>query len=377
MSVGRKTAAETAAPDRVGERVPGCTCKPTFTIRGAAGSSHERVGKNLRDGLRKLAKVNEEIEEGAYVAPKNVTFREWAEGWRTGLRGPKQSTISGYKSSVDYAVEAFGEKRVRAVTVEDIDELVQLMAERKCSASTQLKHLRVLHQCFAAAIRRRLAVVNPLEQFDNRPKAVRRESAYFEDAELPKLMAQLPDEGLEGVFRMMTLVAIKTGMRHGELAALEWGDLDLTAGHIRVRRSVGKGVVSETKNRQARTVDLLDEIAKPLAQWWARQGKPGDDALVFPDEKGRPLADTRALYRLRKAMKAAGVPKAGPTGEDRDFHSLRHTFARISLEHGVELFALSRQLGHSSIAVTDKHYGHFAREAAKREARKLEGAFTV
>lgn len=111
-------------------------------------------------------------------------------------------------------------------------------------------------------------------------------------------------------------------------------------------------------------------------RWWAQQGKPNDDALVFPDENRGHLADARALYRLRKAMKAAGVPVVGRDGTDRTFQSLRHTYARISLEKGGELFALSRQLGHSSVSVTDQHYGHFARTAAKREATQLVGAST-
>ncbi|HUO72325.1 MAG TPA: tyrosine-type recombinase/integrase [Solirubrobacteraceae bacterium] len=61
----------------------------------------------------------------------------------------------------------------------------------------------------------------------------------------------------------------------------------------------------------------------------------------------------------------------------RRFHSFRHRFARIALEHGAELTWLSRHLGHSSTAVTDKVYGHWSRAARKRAMERLAGAFAV
>jgi integrase len=76
-------------------------------------------------------------------------------------------------------------------------------------------------------------------------------------------------------------------------------------------------------------------------------------------------------------MKKAGVERVGPTGELRTFHSLRHTFARYALENGRPLTWLSRQMGHSGTAITDRTYGHWSREAAKAEAGAMEGVFPV
>jgi hypothetical protein len=64
-------------------------------------------------------------------------------------------------------------------------------------------------------------------------------------------------------------------------------------------------------------------------------------------------------------MVTAEIPREGPTGEKRTFHSLRHTFARVALENGAELTWLSRHLGHSSTMVTDTVYGHWARGRAR------------
>ena len=178
---------------------------------------------------------------------------------------------------------------------------------------------------------------------------------------------------------MLCLTALKTGMRLGELIALTWGDIDLLDGHIRVRRSYTNGVLGPTKNRQVRTVDIIPELVKALGAWWGEQGKPDESVLVFQrEDTGGYIESWMAIYRLRKAMVEAGVPVVGKTTPaKRGFHSFRHTYAKVALEQGTELYHLSRHLGHSSQAVTDLTYGHWGRKAAKAQTAKLAGAFSV
>ena len=76
-------------------------------------------------------------------------------------------------------------------------------------------------------------------------------------------------------------------------------------------------------------------------------------------------------------MTRAGIPRIGPTGEKRTFHSFRHTYAKRALESGRQITWLSRHLGHSSLAVTTEVYGHWERAERKREAAMMEGVFGV
>jgi integrase len=76
-------------------------------------------------------------------------------------------------------------------------------------------------------------------------------------------------------------------------------------------------------------------------------------------------------------MAAADVPREDATGDLRTFHSWRHSFAAIALQEGRPITWVQRQLGHSSITVTVDRYGHFERDASRREAALLEGAFGV
>lgn len=109
-----------------------------------------------------------------------------------------------------------------------------------------------------------------------------------------------------------------------------------------------------------------------LAAWWKDCGSP-EDALVFPGgtRDGHVCGASLPRHVLYPAMKRAGIERVGPTGEKRNFHSLRHTFAKVALESGAEIFWLSRQLGHASYKITTDVYGHWEASARKAEARKV------
>jgi integrase len=207
---------------------------------------------------------------------------------------------------------------------------------------------------------------NPIERLNDshRPQAAKREPAYFTDDELPKLLSHLA-----GLHRVVVLLALKTGMREGEIARLTWGDVDTVNSLIRVRDGKTQAAVRE--------VDLTPDVVELLGQWWGECGKPADNVLLFSTGSGPLAPSTFCRGILYPAMERAGIDRVGPTGEKRTWHSLRHAYARVALEHGAPIFWLSRQLGHSSVQVTQDVYGHWSREARKAEVAKLEGAFVV
>lgn len=367
---------ETKAPANERERMPGCTCKPTYSIRGASGKGHERIGRDLRTALRAVRKRQVDLDAGEFVPQTNVRFDAWAERWLRSLER-KASTTASYSSTLAYAVEALGSKHVRRVMPADVAAFNRALREAGLSDSTRAKHLRVLHACFQSAVSHGYAAQNPVARIPKgeKPRAQKREAGYFETDELAPIANALPD----GLYRTAYLLALQAGIRQGELVALTWGDVDFGDQTLRVRRSVTAGVLSDTKSHEARTVDLSADAADLLGRWWQAQTRDGwrePDALVFASETGGFLRGDSLYYRLRQAMRLASVPVQGPTGEPRGWHSLRHTYAKLALEHGASITWLQRQFGHSSITVTIDRYGHWERAAAKREASKLDGAFT-
>jgi integrase len=362
------------------DRVDGCTCPrgPLFhvVIRDGRKAHKEPVGRNRREAERALAKRSVQVDDGSYRPQLNIRFAEWGPRWRESLER-KQTTKDSYRSTIALATEAFGDVLVRRLRPEHVARLNALMHERRLSASTRAKHLRVLSACLASAIPHGYAGTNPVKELPKaeRPRPTKKEAAYFENDELPRLFAKLDP----GVYRVLFLVALKTGMRLGELLALTWADVDLVESVIRVRRSYTGGHLGTPKNHERRDVDLTADVVELLGEWWGELGRPDDAKLVLPGEtpSGYLRPETVLRRELYPAMEAAEVPRVGPTGEKRTFHSFRHTFAKRALENGRQITWLSRHLGHSSLKVTTDVYGHWERAERKREAELMEGVFGV
>jgi integrase len=360
---------------RAPEHGEGCTCQPTlYVFVRQAGKTHKhKVGRNAKAAERLRTRLQGQEDESSYEPIRTIRFREWGDQWRKSLEC-RETTRESYLSTVTWATRAFGDKPVRQLQVSDVAHMNSVMREAGVSDSTRAKHLRVLGACLNSAMAHGYAASNPVKRLPKaeKPQARKKEAAYFTNEELPRLFGALTD----GLDRALVETALKTGMREGELLALTWGDVELSEAAVQVRRTITKGHLSETKNRQNRTVHLPPEVVDMLGAWWGGCGKPANDVLVFPGEEGY-LSPTVALNRLKAAMKRAGVDRVGPTGEARTFHSLRHCFAKLALENGRSITWLSRHLGHKTTSITTDTYGHWEVKAAKAEAEAMAGVFGV
>ena len=366
----------------------GCSCQPTYyvVIREGTRLHRERVGKNRKIAERSLRKIGTLVDDGAYQPQLRISFADWGERWLDSLE-TKPTTRASYTSTIRYAthgvpvaggrVAGFGDREVRQIRPATIGDLNAALRSAGLSDSTRAKHLRVLNACFESAQAHGYSADNPVRRLPRaqRPRPAKTEAAYFEDAELGPLVAEITP----GVFRTLIVTALKSGMRQGELAALTWGDVDLADAVIRVRRSITDRHLGTPKNHERRDVDITRDLVDLLGTWWGQSDTPGDEHLVFAGDgcDGDLVSSTILKRELYPALRRAGIPREGPTGALRTFHSLRHTYARIALERGAELTWLQRQLGHSSLAVTAGIYGHWSREQRKTHAERMEGAFTV
>src|SRR5581483_6152865 len=154
---------------------------------------------------------------------RGIGFTEWADGWLGSLER-KRTTVESYRSTVTHAKAILGDQAVREIGAEDIARFNVALRDLGCSASTRAKHLRVLGACLQAAVFYRHADHNAVRQLPHaqRPRPERKEAAYLENHELPHLFEQLVEEP----YRSVCLVALKTGMRQGELLGLKWSDVD-------------------------------------------------------------------------------------------------------------------------------------------------------
>jgi integrase len=171
------------------------------------------------------------------------------------------------------------------------------------------------------------------------------------------------------------LCALRTGLRLGELIALEWDDVDFHGGFLNVRRSRSAGVEGTPKNGKARRVDLSTQLAEELQRLLVTRkaqklanGWKALPAKVFCAAEGGPLdgdnVRTRVFYEVLKKTKG--------TVRRVRFHDLRHTFASLLIQNGESLVYVKEQLGHSSIQVTVDIYGHLIPGANRQAVDRLD-----
>jgi integrase len=367
----------------------GCNCRPSYYVVSRADGAlvRELVGQERNAAEKRLARIEFALEENNYEPPKHERFEDFADRWLDGLRR-RSTTATSYGITLGYAKRAFRRKLVSKLTPADVRKMLELVereyrerqkpkrgeAQREVSTTTLGKHLRQLSTCLEAAVAEGLLTVNPCKRLpkSQRPKARKKRPAYFTDAELRRLWPEL--EG-RPVYLTACKLAATTGLRHGELAGLLWADVDLLNGEVHVRRQFTAGeLVEQPKDAEPRIVDLVPAARELLEGWWSQAG---DDGFVFELETGGFLDGSNTRRVLYAAMQRAGIPRVGERGGTRDFHSFRHSFARVALENGAQLEWVQSVLGHSSITLTRDTYGHWSRQAEKREAQRLEGAFAV
>jgi integrase len=141
------------------------------------------------------------------------------------------------------------------------------------------------------------------------------------------------------------------GLRHGELIALRWRDVDWVAGRLRVRQNHVLGEFDTPKSRRgSRSVPMADRLAGELDRVYQALGAPDHDALVFPDPiTGAPLDKAANLRRYRKALRAAALD------ETHNLHGLRHTFGTRVATAGVPMRVLQEWMGHRDISTTERY----------------------
>ncbi len=160
-------------------------------------------------------------------------------------------------------------------------------------------------------------------------------------------------------------LALRTGLRKGELLGLHWEDLDLTTGTASIRHSLQRtrtGGLTHlpTKTRASeRRIALPTECIHSLKEHKQQHGKERetagsawqDSGLVFTTPTGRPLDPANLTRRFRSFLERAGLRRIR-------FHDLRHSTATLLLEQGVDLVVIKELLGHAHIGVTAGVYAH-------------------
>ena len=165
-------------------------------------------------------------------------------------------------------------------------------------------------------------------------------------------------------YYLFYLLALSTGLRRGELLALQWQDINFSTGHLAINKALVRGKITITKsNTSNRVVGLPKDV---LAELIEAKAKSHSD-YIFVNDRGSFYDASNIRKRdFKPLLKAAGLP------ESTRLHDLRHTHASLLLESGVDLKHISEQLGHSGIGITMDLYTHILnRDSTTEKLNKL------
>lgn len=200
---------------------------------------------------------------------------------------------------------------------------------------------------------------------------------------------------LETPYYALVAIALRTGMRRGELLALTWDCINFDKATIFIKKSVSytstKGCFYKlTKNKKRRIIDIAQDAVDILRTVKEKQDKfkkeseeiskkenlsdedrkklYEDNNLVFCWDSGKTIHPDTPSSWFPEFCVSCGLPRL-------TFHCLRHTHASHLLAEGEEIAYVSKRLGHSDITTTYKTYFHFIPEEKREAVKRLEDKF--
>jgi integrase len=353
--------------------------------------NHRRRRKAKHFGSKKLAekakgifearlKLGQSIEDEAHAAgdePSIPTLDDYFERFRKTLEGSvRESTRDCYEGCYrNHIKDELGNLRLDKITRERVEEFTSSLVDKKLAKDTIRLVLATLRKILNKAQRAKLITENPatrMGEFFRQAPTRHKEIEPLTEAEVIKFLEAVRLHSPQHF--ALFLCAIHTGLRKGELAGLQWGDLDENGKFLVVRRGIVRGKINLTKSGKARKVDVSDSLLAALLDLRRKRKElllaNGKNELpasgwIFENEEGS-CQDMKNLNKrhFHKCLQKAGLRRIR-------FHDLRHSFASLLIQNGESLTYVKEQLGHSSIKITVDVYGHLVPGANRQAVNRL------
>ncbi len=310
-----------------------------------------------------------------------MKYQEWLDNWLTNYIQPtsKPRTCVRYEEIIrQHLIPSLGEyelSELSAYTLQCyIAELLKsgnLKTEEGLSPNSVNSIITIIQNSLKMAYTLDLIP----EYFGDklkRPKALEKQVDCFSMNEQKKIeQAALADKRRK---MFGVVLCLYTGLRIGELLALEWSDIDLSAGTVTVNHSCHDGTDQDgkfcrfTDTPKTASSKRVIPIPRQIIPALRERKKNSNSNYVVADENGKPVSVRSYQRSFELLLKKLGIKRKG-------FHSLRHTFATRALECGMDVKTLSEILGHKNPTVTLNRYVHSMFEHKKDMMNKLGKLF--
>lgn len=336
------------------------------------------LAKTKTECVAKLKTLRESIKIPAPEQPKpGILLSDWLNLWYQGYKKPnlRPNTQMSYERRIyQHIIPALGQIQLDKLTTAEIQQFYADLKQSGRLLRTELygeglsdQTVHGIHTTLRAAldmaVEEKLLLRNPADGCKP-PPAKPREMQVLTPEEIQRLLIQAREDGCYELL----LLELSSGLRRGEICALQWNDLDLKTGALRVERQVhrvrGDLVVSPPKTKAGRRTVLLPP---PVLNVLKAYRTTRTSRWMFPSPKkaDSPVEPAAVRKRLQTVLERAECKRLR-------FHDLRHTFATASLEHGMDVKTLATIIGHVSSSTTLNIYAHVTDEMQRTAAAKID-----
>ena len=336
------------------------------------------LAKTKAECKAKLEQLRESFEVPAPDPPKpGISLGDWLDHWYQTYKKAslRPNTQMSYERRIyQHIIPALGNVYLDKLTTGDIQQFYahlkqsgrllrrELYGEGLSNQTVRGIHT-TLHAALDKAVEEKLIFRNPADSC-KLPPAKSREMKVLTPEEIQRLLIQAKEDGCYELL----LLDLATGLRRGEILALQWDDLNFRTGALRVERQVhrvkGELVISPPKTKAGnRTILLPAPVLKVLKAYQ----KTVHSCWMFPSpvKEDSPMDPAAVRKRLQTVLERAECKRLR-------FHDLRHTFATASLEHGMDIKTLSTIIGHVSSTTTLNTYTHVTDAMRQSAADKID-----
>jgi len=347
--------------------------------RDGSGKSIRKTvyGKTQQDCREKMellkAQVSKKLDFKRGSDPLAAYLNHWLENVVKLNRAKR--THEEYEMAVRlYITPHIGHRKLNKLNASDLETWQAKLVKEGRSSHCRMRAIRVLRSALNAAIKKKFIQFNPVSALE-KPTVESRDVEPLEVEECERLIAEAEGNRLGDIVTL----AVMTGLRLGELLALEWRDVNLSEGVLSVRRTLveTKGGLSlkEPKSKSGRRAIVLGGPA--LEALHNRRKKAIDEGMepdaipiVFPNTIGKHQTRSGLSQKTWYVMRdAAGISK------DVRFHDLRHCHASFMIAAGIHLKVIQERLGHANYKITADTYSHLLKSAQADAVERVDGLF--
>ena len=353
-------------------------------------------GSTAAEASQKLADYERQVENGLNVDASSLTFGQWLNLWLTEYKfnSISPTTYDGYENFIKNRIApALGRHKLLKLRAEHLQAFINGLKKENgepMAAQSVRKIRNILYGALEQAVKNGLITRNPVDALTLPKDRDKKKVGAFTPKEQTALLEQVKGHRLYALF----VLALGSGMRIGEIFALQWSSIDFLQQEITVSASVSRSKDRDTSTKEIegssikvnspktnagiRSIPLTRQVWQALIEHREAQHierfEAGaawiDNGLVFCNSLGGYLEYRNVTRYYAQIREQAGISK-------HSFHSLRHTFATNAITAGMDYYYLSRIMGHTSISITLDTYTDYMPDKSRSEMEKMEGILNL